>query len=483
MAYVCTQITEWIEEEISRPVEQWVEKSEEKCKKLKWYDPRRWLCWIVTTLVKVIRWVLVTIVTTVTSIVCRLVSVILSVLVDLFQFVWHLLAALFTWDKCRLQEAVGELVNALSSTLTGFGYVLISPVVERINRYRLRNYVDELIKAKFAGRPEDISHLVDKLRLSSGSFGLRLTVSLQRTYLDSQKVSDPDQFDGRPDIWVLHDRGTIDLYELCGFAPRCALTSKTGWYRPRYHAGTFPFASGGGGFGPPDPPALTKAQLDTYVESEGQEGPNFRIYPMSNRNLGLKTASAKLKGRQLGLTLAFDRSKDLEVWEPAYINYMQTTQVRFLRDKVGRTDIDVDRARALSELCEPVAIGVFGFTNRTLRGLSTNLFETDCLHAARNISARKVSGVTFIDDIPDALRRYILIHELAHYFGLCHVSGFDRIMVSGAEGQGSLFSWKAIPNAFLHGGPRFTLDEGKRVWRYILDNWPEDCLLDGRVID
>ncbi len=57
MAKVCTQITEWIEEKVSRPVTEWVEERERKCKKLKWYDPRRWLCWVVTNFVKVVRWI------------------------------------------------------------------------------------------------------------------------------------------------------------------------------------------------------------------------------------------------------------------------------------------------------------------------------------------------------------------------------------------------------------------------------------------
>jgi hypothetical protein len=55
----CIEVQEWIEEEISKPIEEWVEKTEEKCKKRPWYDPRRWLCWLVTTLTKVVTWVLV----------------------------------------------------------------------------------------------------------------------------------------------------------------------------------------------------------------------------------------------------------------------------------------------------------------------------------------------------------------------------------------------------------------------------------------
>ena len=43
MARICTEVTEWIEEKVSRPVEEWEERQEKKCKKRKLYDPRKWL--------------------------------------------------------------------------------------------------------------------------------------------------------------------------------------------------------------------------------------------------------------------------------------------------------------------------------------------------------------------------------------------------------------------------------------------------------
>jgi hypothetical protein len=43
MATECVETQEWIEEEVWKPVDEWVEKTQEKCKKRRWYDPRRWL--------------------------------------------------------------------------------------------------------------------------------------------------------------------------------------------------------------------------------------------------------------------------------------------------------------------------------------------------------------------------------------------------------------------------------------------------------
>jgi hypothetical protein len=93
------------------------------------------------------------------------------------------------------------------------------------------------------------------------------------------------------------------------------------------------------------------------------------------------------------------------------------------------------------------------------------------------------SGVSFVDDIPDEMRKYVLIHELGHYYGLCHVDGFDRIMVSGNETQGDWFTWGSLLKTPFYGGPRFTLGEGKRVWDYILANFPEACFVPQVIID
>jgi hypothetical protein len=59
MTTECVETQEWLEEEVWKPVDDWVEKVDDwvektECKKRPWYDPRRWLCWPVTTFVHVI---------------------------------------------------------------------------------------------------------------------------------------------------------------------------------------------------------------------------------------------------------------------------------------------------------------------------------------------------------------------------------------------------------------------------------------------
>lgn len=124
--------------------------------------------------------------------------------------------------------------------------------------------------------------------------------------------------------------------------------------------------------------------------------------------------------------------------------------------------------------------GVFGFTDRIKRGQATNLFGTTAC-AKNNLADGDTSGVSFVDDIPDELRKYVLVHELGHYYGLCHVDGFDRIMVSGNKAQGDKWTWGAVPNTLIHGGPRFTHAEAKQAWDFILDNFPEGCFVSRQI--
>jgi hypothetical protein len=472
MATVCTRVTEWVESEVSRPIEEWEERQERKCKRRKWYDPRRWLCWLVTHLVKVIRWVLVTVLTAVFTLVCRFVGRIIGIFVDLLQSLWLFFKALVTWNKCTLQEALAELANSIFGALLLFGHVLIRPLTDRVQRYRLRGYVGEQIDQRFGGQPDVGQALKDLFGVDYGTFGYRLECRVYRMYVDS--LTSTERYPDVPNLYGLHHDGLINLYELAGFDRDCSLFSEKGWYRPRPQTATYPFAAGGGGFGEPIPPTLSRDQLKAYIDSGGTAGPHFRIYAISPPNLTPRLDAMEEKGRQIGLILR-PATDEIEVLHERYIHYSIGVQHRFLTEELGRTaETPQTAAAAFRELCSPVAVAVFGFSDRTERGQTTNLVGTSHC-GTRNLPDGQTSGVSFIDDIPDEIRKYVLIHELGHYFGLCHADGFDRIMTTAKEGQASPWTKGALPYTFWHGGPRFTLGEGKQVWNFVLDNFPIEC--------
>lgn len=76
---ICREIQETIEEKVWKPVDEWVEKTEQRCKEYDWWDPRGWVCWLVTIFVKVVKWVLDVIVRTFGRVVCEVLVFVLNV--------------------------------------------------------------------------------------------------------------------------------------------------------------------------------------------------------------------------------------------------------------------------------------------------------------------------------------------------------------------------------------------------------------------
>ena len=121
MAKICRNYKKWVEEKIEKPIDEWVEKTEKRCKKRKWYDPRRWFCWLVTTLVKVVRWVVVWVGKWLTYVVCQIVTSVLNFLAvvvglilsipiigRLIGLIWHGLIDLF-WRIISLLDVLAGI--------------------------------------------------------------------------------------------------------------------------------------------------------------------------------------------------------------------------------------------------------------------------------------------------------------------------------------------------------------------------------------
>ena len=82
-----------------------------------------------------------------------------------------------------------------------------------------------------------------------------------------------------------------------------------------------------------------------------------------------------------------------------------------------------------------------------------------------------LSGLEYRDAWPDFVFKYVLIHEIGHYFGLDHPghTGANHIMWSQGSGIAPV-SGDTVAEAFMSAEPRFTLQDGCAVWRWILTN-------------
>lgn len=83
MGRVCSEVQEWVEEQIEQPIEEWENRQEERCREeeCNWWMLclNKLFCWLVWVVVKVIRWVVVTVGKWVTRVVCEVVNFVLDV--------------------------------------------------------------------------------------------------------------------------------------------------------------------------------------------------------------------------------------------------------------------------------------------------------------------------------------------------------------------------------------------------------------------
>jgi hypothetical protein len=81
--------------------------------------------------------------------------------------------------------------------------------------------------------------------------------------------------------------------------------------------------------------------------------------------------------------------------------------------------------------------------------------------------------VTYRNRSPDFVFRWVLIHEMGHYWGLNHenqasaaLRGLDEIMFTWADGAFPTSS-AFIEYLLLGGEPRFTQSDAVTVWSWI----------------
>lgn len=497
MAEICREIEEWIEEEVTKPVEEWVERQEERCEEeeCNWWVLclNKVVCWFVTVVVRVVTYVIEIVGKWVTRTVCTLITATFDLFVNIIKGLYNIIVGIFTLDWARIVDGLIEIFGGLLEWgLTIFRVITLGDtvafIIDEINKSRLRDHVRGLLEEKYEGR--ELDTIKDALSVDHGAFGWRLGGRAIRVFVDSHFKSNDESV--VPDLLALHENGDINLFQLAGF------DWDDYWNRSRYypvHKGIF-VTGGGGLLGDGDGiPQLSRDELQLYIDSRGTEGPEFIIFPMSSNLLGSKLNVTKEKGRQLGLLFHWEQ-ETIRISELDHIIQSgqnccgDDNQVAFLRDIIGRRTkvrdefgIIDDETAALEDLCTPVSVAVFRYESMTLNGLATILKQSECIACADcgetpGLSPNDNSGTTFKDRLPDIVWKYVQVHELGHYYGLCHViSGLERIMYSGRSSEAVNLS-TFLDYLYLRGEPSFTIDEAMQAWDYIVAHVPASCLME-----
>ena len=443
---VCHDVSEWVEENVQQPLEKCIEQD------CNWWCLccNKWFCFIVWVIVTIGSWVVHTVCEVVADVIDLVVAIVVGlvkVIVGIFTLNWSLILDGLLQIGVGILGFVGDIIRIITlGDLIGF-------LSDTINRWRLRDYVRGLVEAKFGG--DLLDRIKDNLGLNWTGFGFPLSCTALRTFVRSDSRARPGEL---PDLiqMVQDPANNLDLKRMAGFS----FSSFWNRFRPEIVA---------------DSGSISESDLDSYLSSGGQ-GVQFSLFCMESGVLQDKLDMATKKGNTIGLKLSWTMN-DQQVLRAGHVAVNQFQLPAFLADPViGRHRDPPDTAAAVAELCTPLGVGVFFFQDNTFNGFSAHLRTSTCVDG-KPFNADGATGAVVRDRIPDWIWIYVLIHELGHTFGLCHVDGLDRIMLSTRDH--SSFTWGTIPNYWLHGEPIFTFEEGQKTWDYIVANFASECLAGG----
>lgn len=471
----CHQIGEWVEDNVSQQVQQCVKK---KCK---WWCAccNKWFCFLVWVVVTVLKWVITT--------VCEILGDAYDLVVAVITGGWDIIAGIFTWDWSRVWDgfldilgALGGLVGDLIRTVV-FPCGLYGAFRDSVNKWRLIDYVEDLIDKSRRFTEADRADIKAALGISGSGFGLRLTLTSYRGYVRSDYIAPGEtvpalvQWNNDPD-----PNRRVDLKKLAGFQ------WDDFWQR------SSPDIRGD---------VSSESDIDEYLGTPSSK--SFSIYAMSDSALLDRIHNIQIKGDTIGLKLVVDL-QDVHLTERTQVQATITDpdgqhNSCAVLDVLARNPFNrepsvpgfgchpadpqdpaaVERARNL--LCKPVIFGTFRFVaNDSYTGYAACMFTNTCLDGG-SFGNDGGTGALYRHGLPNWARTWVPIHELGHTFGLCHVDGLNRIMVNPKDH--SWWSGWLIPEYLCFSGePQFSHDEARRVWDYIIASFPIDCLANRHVV-
>lgn len=371
-------------------------------------------------------------------------------------------------DVVNLVLAVGRLYYWPLSVYRG--------IRDYWNAETLRRFVEDLLAETFGADPDKLERIREHLSMDErSSWGLPVVATHRTFCLDSEVLP----------LHEWHRDGTIDLYSLAGVAN----TSFTVWRRR-----TAVHVMSRDGIESSLP--ANRWQIAKYLESNGKSG-RLRVYALSRDAIKDYVRASEEKGRQVGLKLdwnegtrwdQFDFSRQAHLVSledgsgpPNGFHFNRFLLERFLIDKGYRAGTRDEECALAAFAAFDISDGGRGYTaGRDIQQgsaaspcASQPHRDDGCCSTVDSSPGRSGSGVVYRDAYPPVITRYSLIHEIGHYVGLCHYnhSGVQNIMFTApkadADADLSWFDWGEL-NYLVDNEPRFTLDDGKNAWRFIV---------------
>jgi hypothetical protein len=363
-----------------------------------------------------------------------------------------------------LVGAVGRLLDAVIYAFNTLGIALrfitagyfIGAMKNQADKASLRRFVKRLLEEQFGDDADLLDRLLEKLGLLPFRL-FRFPVAAEHRVMrmDSQTVDR-----GLFPLWQAHNNGDLDLYVMAGLAGPA-------WGEMFDRPETVVVevdANGNEAFWP-----VTRGRIDEYLATEGA-GVRLRVYAMTRRTAADRMDAARRKFKKMAIYLnwndplalaAFQRDStvDIEVGEymgsgtdangvPFSWRYVHAYEFNFTLSDDFLAGHDL-RSGEENERCQVLSCAAFKFYERKYYGMTLQGNHWVTYHR---------------DSSPQYGFRYVLGHELGHYFGLVHTDGIDNMMYSPIES-----TWFPNPlHYWLNSEPTFTLDQAKASWDFII---------------
>ncbi len=372
---------------------------------------------------------------------------------DLLTGVEEIVAGLLRLNVCRMQMGLTNLGTSIGRaiiTATGafFGATIGGPR-QGFKGADLRDIIGDALEEAFGDDSDAIEAAEEIIGINCWPFGLTMQLDARRMVIRSG-----------PFLRSLHEGGVIDLYQIAGhLRGPCEGSWSTS---TRHVLGEVVYTG--------TTTTVSYADLDDFLS--GREGvPGFSVYAIRYANYWRYLEVARQKAFQVGVDLVWDEIGDYEVTDETFLP-LATRDNDDLFAAFGRTGDD--------DLCTIPVLAIFLYEDESLNGLASWFrpppYDNPCPISADDNRSRR-SGVSFRDRNPEYVWKFVAIHEIGHYLGLCH-DGHDgpELIMYTARGGFSVTARTVIEYVLLATDPYFNREDAEEVWRWLTEVAGDDCL-------
>ena len=349
--------------------------------------------------------------------------------------VQDLIVGLLRGNLCRALAGLTDLGIGVLRTVFAVTRVPFGSLAGVRDSVNLADVEDEVIGAlQNALRPDEdrLERALDRVAVGTRPMGYPFVADLRRFFLSSTSTA--------IDLRALHANDIVDLFALAGHRSRCqnGLRSSRGEV---VYEGTRQ--------------TVTRTDLERFLDDGADAVPPFRVYPIKEEILSRHFEVAKRKAAFLGIRLARRPFGDIEITNLNQIPLDadgDTTAVHSAQFAV------FGRSGSRDDLAQLPGIAHFGFIDTDLNGLASWYRPPDDL---------SMSGVSYRDRSPDALFRYVLVHEMGHYWGLDHEGHDSPRFIMWTPRLATDIGDAALEFILLSGEPTFSRQDVKDAWRWM----------------